>query len=87
MLYIVSGYDINDLFQEAQIRWLKPAEVFFILQNHEKYKLTQEPPKQPTSNNPYSFDLIQSFYWILYELIMLSIVLTGLFNRWIFVSV
>ncbi|XP_030496224.2 calmodulin-binding transcription activator 4 isoform X2 [Cannabis sativa] len=46
-----SGYDINDLFQEAQSRWLKPAEVLFILQNHEKYKLTQEPPKKPTSGS------------------------------------
>ncbi|EEF47452.1 calmodulin-binding transcription activator (camta), plants, putative [Ricinus communis] len=43
-----SGYDINALFQEAQMRWLKPAEVQFILQNHEKYQLNQEPPQKPT---------------------------------------
>ncbi|KAG8639970.1 hypothetical protein MANES_13G010200v8 [Manihot esculenta] len=43
-----SGYDINVLFQEAQTRWLKPAEVLYILQNHEKYKFTHEPPHKPT---------------------------------------
>ncbi|PON54974.1 Serine/threonine protein kinase [Trema orientale] len=51
-----SGYDINDLFNEAQSRWLKPAEVLFILQNHEKYKLTQEPPKKPTSGSLFLYN-------------------------------
>ncbi|XVE92102.1 hypothetical protein REPUB_Repub01dG0068300 [Reevesia pubescens] len=51
-----SGYDINNLFREAQVRWLKPAEVFFILQNHEKYQLTQEPPQKPTSGSLYLFN-------------------------------
>ncbi|GLT73799.1 hypothetical protein SLA2020_456330 [Shorea laevis] len=46
-----AGYDINKLFQEAQTRWLKPPEVLFILQNNEKYLLTQEPPHQPTSGS------------------------------------
>lgn len=46
---MIAGYDIEDLFKEAQSRWLKPAEVLFILQNHEKYQLTQEPPQRPTS--------------------------------------
>ncbi|GLU06224.1 hypothetical protein SLE2022_232720 [Rubroshorea leprosula] len=46
-----SDYDINKLFQEAQTRWLKPAEVLFILQNNEKYLLTQEPPHKPTSGS------------------------------------
>ncbi|CAN1137242.1 hypothetical protein LINPERHAP2_LOCUS9934 [Linum perenne] len=39
----VKGYDINQLLHEAQFRWLKPVEVFFILQNHEMYKIIQEP--------------------------------------------
>lgn len=43
-------YDIEYLFQEAKRRWLKPAEVLFILQNHEKYELTQEPPQKPAGN-------------------------------------
>jgi len=51
-IIVASGYeyDIDDLYQEAQRRWLKPAEVMYILQNHEKYQFTQEPPQQPTSN-------------------------------------
>ncbi|XP_061991511.1 calmodulin-binding transcription activator 4 isoform X1 [Rosa rugosa] len=51
-----SGYNINDLFQEAQSRWLKPAEVLFILQNHEKYKVTPEPPQQPVSGSLFLFN-------------------------------
>ncbi|XP_022725125.1 calmodulin-binding transcription activator 4-like isoform X2 [Durio zibethinus] len=51
-----SGYDINNLFREAQSRWLKPAEVLFILQNHEKYQLTQEPPQKPTSGSLFLFN-------------------------------
>lgn len=51
-----SGYNINDLFKEAQTRWLKPAEVLFILQNHEKYKVTPEPPQQPVSGSLFLFN-------------------------------
>ncbi|XP_043804636.1 calmodulin-binding transcription activator 4 isoform X2 [Manihot esculenta] len=51
-----SGYDINVLFQEAQARWLKPAEVLYILQNHDKYQLTQEPPQKPTSGSLFLFN-------------------------------
>lgn len=51
--FTYSGYNINDLFKEAQTRWLKPAEVLFILQNHEKYKVTPEPPQQPVSKFPF----------------------------------
>ncbi|RXH71603.1 hypothetical protein DVH24_025104 [Malus domestica] len=51
-----SGYNINDLFQEAQTRWLKPAEVLFILQNHEKYKIAPEPPQQPSSGSLFLFN-------------------------------
>ncbi|GMJ09671.1 hypothetical protein like AT1G67310 [Hibiscus trionum] len=51
-----SGYDINSLFREAQSRWLKPAEVLFILQNHENYELTQAPPQKPTSGSLYLFN-------------------------------
>ncbi|XP_039047335.1 calmodulin-binding transcription activator 4-like isoform X2 [Hibiscus syriacus] len=51
-----SGYDVNSLFREAQSRWLKPAEVLFILQNHEKYELTDAPPQKPTSGSLYLFN-------------------------------
>lgn len=57
-----TGYDINDLYKEAQSRWLKPAEVLFILQNYEKYQLTQQPVQQPTSN--IIFDLVEFILFI-----------------------
>ncbi|KAK7289897.1 hypothetical protein RIF29_03923 [Crotalaria pallida] len=43
-------YNVDELYREAQMRWLKLAEVMYILQNHEKYQFTEEPPQQPTSN-------------------------------------
>lgn len=46
----ISGYNLHDLVQEAQTRWLKPAEVLFILQNHTEDQLTHEPARKPTSN-------------------------------------
>ncbi|KAK2384144.1 calmodulin-binding transcription activator [Trifolium repens] len=49
-------YNINDLYQEAQRRWLKPAEVMYILQNHEQYQFTQEPPQLPTSGSLFLFN-------------------------------
>ncbi|KAF7839705.1 calmodulin-binding transcription activator 4 isoform X1 [Senna tora] len=53
---IERGYNINDLYREAQTRWLKPAEVMYILQNHEQYQITQEPPQQPTSGSLFLFN-------------------------------
>ncbi|XP_050205101.2 calmodulin-binding transcription activator 4 isoform X2 [Mercurialis annua] len=50
------GYDINVLFEEAQIRWLKPAEVQFILLNHEKYELNQEPAQKPIGGSLFLFN-------------------------------
>lgn len=40
-------YNINDLFQEAKKRWLKPIEVFYILQNHDMCNFTEVPVNQP----------------------------------------
>lgn len=51
-----SGFDINRLRQEALIRWLKPAEVFFILKNHESFQFTHEPPKKPPSGSLFLFN-------------------------------
>ncbi|KAJ6326298.1 hypothetical protein OIU78_013410 [Salix suchowensis] len=51
-----SGYDINSLFEEAQTRWLKPAEVLFILQNHDKYQFTNEPLQKPTGGSLFLFN-------------------------------
>ncbi|XP_039012454.1 calmodulin-binding transcription activator 4-like isoform X2 [Hibiscus syriacus] len=51
-----TGYDIDNLFREAQSRWLKPAEVLFILQNHDKYQFEQQPPQRPTSGSLFLFN-------------------------------
>jgi hypothetical protein len=43
------GFDINVLREEARSRWLKPSEVYYILQNHERFPITHEAPKKPPS--------------------------------------
>ncbi|XAR64384.1 hypothetical protein NMG60_11024696 [Bertholletia excelsa] len=52
----VSGYNLNDLVREAQSRWLKPAEVYFILQNYKEDQLTHELPKKPASGSLFLFN-------------------------------
>ncbi|KAG5521817.1 hypothetical protein RHGRI_034144 [Rhododendron griersonianum] len=49
ILYSISGYNIDDLVREAQIRWLKPAEVLFILHNYKEDQLTHRPLQKPAS--------------------------------------
>ncbi|KAL8218834.1 hypothetical protein R6Q57_022207 [Mikania cordata] len=53
---MASGYNLADLVKEAQIRWLKPGEVFFILQNFEEKQLTNEPPQKPPSGSLFLFN-------------------------------
>jgi hypothetical protein len=43
-------YNINDLFQEAKKRWLKPIEVFYILKNHDMCEFTDMPLNRPRGN-------------------------------------
>lgn len=50
IFFPLSGFDYNKLREEAQFRWLKPAEILYILQNHERYPITQAAPQQPPSN-------------------------------------
>ncbi|KAF3323637.1 calmodulin-binding transcription activator 4 [Carex littledalei] len=50
------NYDINELRKEALTRWLKPAEVLFILQNYERYQVTSEPPQKPPSGSLFLFN-------------------------------
>ncbi|MFS8029101.1 putative transcription factor CG1-CAMTA family [Helianthus anomalus] len=50
-----SGYNIKDLIQEAQFRWLRPGEVLFILENYEETQLNHEPPQKPPSDFPPSY--------------------------------
>ncbi|PIA33804.1 hypothetical protein AQUCO_04000102v1 [Aquilegia coerulea] len=51
-----SRFDMNDLVQEAQNRWLKPAEVLFILQHHENFQLTEVAPQKPPSGSLFLFN-------------------------------
>lgn len=41
--------DIQQLSTEAQHRWLRPAEICEILRNHQKFRITPEPPSKPPS--------------------------------------
>lgn len=45
-----SGFEIGRLRSEAQNRWLRPAEVLFILENYAECSITPESPNQPPSN-------------------------------------
>ncbi|XP_073305501.1 calmodulin-binding transcription activator 4-like [Primulina huaijiensis] len=49
-------YNIRHLHLEAQTRWLKPAEVYFILKNFEENQLTHQIPQQPASGSLYLFN-------------------------------
>ncbi|KAF9597140.1 hypothetical protein IFM89_016128 [Coptis chinensis] len=49
-------YDMNDLVQEAHKRWLKAAEVFFILQNYDKFQFTDAPLQNPPSGSLFLFN-------------------------------
>ncbi|KAH7857892.1 hypothetical protein Vadar_017648 [Vaccinium darrowii] len=46
-----SGYNVDDLVREAQTRWLKPAEVLFILHNYKEDQLTHQPLQKPASGS------------------------------------
>nr|GMD74029.1 calmodulin-binding transcription activator 4-like isoform X1 [Ipomoea batatas] len=52
----VKGFNYDDLVREAKNRWLKPAEVFSILQNHENLKITHVPPEKPPSGSLFLFN-------------------------------
>ena len=49
LLFPISGYNIDDLVRETRTRWLKPAEVLFILENYKEDQLTHELPRKPAS--------------------------------------
>ncbi|XP_070016226.1 calmodulin-binding transcription activator 4-like isoform X3 [Nicotiana sylvestris] len=51
-----SGYNINNLVREGRFRWLRPAEVLFILQNHEDQQLANQPPQKPASGSMFLFN-------------------------------
>ncbi|XP_075495630.1 calmodulin-binding transcription activator 4-like [Primulina tabacum] len=51
------------LVREAQTRWLKPVEVYFILNNFEENQLTHQIPQRPASGSLYLFNkrVLKSF--------------------------
>ncbi|KAL1807342.1 calmodulin-binding transcription activator 4 [Daucus carota subsp. sativus] len=51
-----SGYNLSDLVQEAQHRWLKPPEVLFILKNYEDSQLTDKPLQKPPGGSLFLFN-------------------------------
>ncbi|XP_015574793.1 calmodulin-binding transcription activator 2 [Ricinus communis] len=48
--------DIQQLFLEAQHRWLRPAEICEILRNYQKFHISSEPPSRPPSGSLFLFD-------------------------------
>ncbi|XP_012703194.1 calmodulin-binding transcription activator 4 isoform X2 [Setaria italica] len=50
------SFDINVLREEARSRWLKPSEVYYILQNHERFPITHEAPKKPLSGSLFLYN-------------------------------
>ncbi|RDY11839.1 Calmodulin-binding transcription activator 4, partial [Mucuna pruriens] len=49
-------YSIDNLIEEAKKRWLKPVEVLYILQNHDKWEFTHQPPHQPAGGSLFLFN-------------------------------
>ncbi|XP_020525450.1 calmodulin-binding transcription activator 4 [Amborella trichopoda] len=49
-------FDFNHLIKEACSRWLKPAEVHFILQNNDHYEITEKLLDKPPSGSLYLFN-------------------------------
>ncbi|KAI7750997.1 hypothetical protein M8C21_004200 [Ambrosia artemisiifolia] len=50
------GYNIKDLIEEAQFRWLRPAEVLFILENYQDTQLNHQTPHKPPSGSLFLFN-------------------------------
>ncbi|XP_020246934.1 calmodulin-binding transcription activator 2-like [Asparagus officinalis] len=50
------GFDYDMLCKEARYRWLKPAEIHFVLQNHESYPISAEAPHKPPSGSVFLYN-------------------------------
>ncbi|KAJ4829592.1 hypothetical protein Tsubulata_038398 [Turnera subulata] len=48
--------DLQQLFMEAQHRWLRPAEICEILRNYQKFQIASEAPNRPPSGSLFLFD-------------------------------
>ncbi|GMP57228.1 hypothetical protein CsSME_00021399 [Camellia sinensis var. sinensis] len=52
----IQPLNLEQILQEAQHRWLRPAEICEVLRNHEKFHLTPEPPIRPPAGSLFLFD-------------------------------
>ncbi|CAM0884393.1 unnamed protein product [Alopecurus aequalis] len=50
------GFDIQKLQREVKTRWLKPKEVFNILQNHHLFRVEYKTPQKPPSGSWFLFN-------------------------------
>lgn len=48
--------DLEQILEEAKHRWLRPNEILEILRNYQRFKLTPEPPIQPSAGSLFLFD-------------------------------
>ncbi|KAI5669877.1 hypothetical protein M9H77_19730 [Catharanthus roseus] len=48
--------NVKQLIDEAQHRWLRPAEICEILQNYRNFQISAEPPYRPSNGSLYLFD-------------------------------
>ncbi|TYJ96237.1 calmodulin-binding transcription activator 3-like isoform X3 [Cucumis melo var. makuwa] len=52
----IQQLDLVQILQEAQKRWLRPAEICEILRNYKKFQLAPDPPVQPPAGSLFLFD-------------------------------
>ncbi|XP_020226050.1 calmodulin-binding transcription activator 1 isoform X1 [Cajanus cajan] len=48
--------ELEEILQEAEHRWLRPAEICEILRNYKKFNLTPDPPVRPPAGSLFLFD-------------------------------
>ncbi|XP_068661110.1 calmodulin-binding transcription activator 1-like isoform X2 [Aristolochia californica] len=50
------AHDIGQILAEAQHRWLRPGEICELLRNHQRFRLTSDPPYKPPGGSLFLFD-------------------------------
>lgn len=62
----VSWYviELEEILNEAERRWLRPAEICEILRNHKKFKLTPDPPVMPPGISYFSLNFMPLLIFI-----------------------
>ncbi|CAN6900797.1 unnamed protein product [Brassica oleracea] len=51
-----SPTDVCQILSEARNRWLRPPEIYEILQNYQRFQISTEPPTTPASGSVFLFD-------------------------------